>query len=209
MTHKAERGIEEGPYCFPRPLVQFQGHIGQIRSPGRSRLSNPSDLPCSRSYVKFWGHTWQKSRQFCPKLSVSGVELQFELTDGFEIMHNACYNIEEVPYCFSRSFIKLPSHTVQKINDLNPILSKNTRLVATIKSLRFSLLFFKYFSPNCDIIFCKSVFIHVIPLNISLPNILTYSSTFSLFLSSNHVFCNKLWICLLGLLLTICYCILP
>ena len=55
------------------PIV-FQGHpsnfkvtryktspiftqIGRFQTIGRSQLSNPSDLPCSRSYIKFQGHT--------------------------------------------------------------------------------------------------------------------------------------------------------
>ena len=59
------------------PIV-FQGHpsnfkvtwdktspiltqIGRFRTIGRSQLSNPSDLPCSRSSVKFQGHTAKKS----------------------------------------------------------------------------------------------------------------------------------------------------
>ena len=58
------------------PIV-FQGHpsnlkvtwyktspiltqIGRFRSIGRSQLSNPSDLPCWRSSVKFQGHTGSK-----------------------------------------------------------------------------------------------------------------------------------------------------
>ena len=59
------------------PIV-FQGHpsnfkvtrdktspiltqIGRFRTIGRSQLSNPSDLPCWESTVKFLGHTAQKS----------------------------------------------------------------------------------------------------------------------------------------------------
>ena len=65
MMHKAWCSIEEVPYCFPRPSIKFQGHKGQkiddldqiwARLLGRSQLSNPSDLPCSRSYVKLQGH---------------------------------------------------------------------------------------------------------------------------------------------------------
>ena len=55
MTHKAERGMEEGPCCFSRPLVQFQGHIDQTSSLGRSQLSNPSDLPCW-FMIALWRH---------------------------------------------------------------------------------------------------------------------------------------------------------
>ena len=64
------------------PIV-FQGHpsnfkvtryktspiltqIGRFRTIGRSQLSNPSDLPCSRSSVKFQGHTALKIVEFYP-----------------------------------------------------------------------------------------------------------------------------------------------
>ena len=56
------------------------------------------------------------------------------------MMHKAWHSVEEVPYCFLRSSVKFPGHMGPKINDLNPILSKNTRLVVAIKSLRFALL---------------------------------------------------------------------
>ena len=64
------------------PIV-FQGHpsnfkvtryktspiftkIGRVQTRGRSQLSNPSDLPCSRSSIKFEGHTGQKIVDFDP-----------------------------------------------------------------------------------------------------------------------------------------------
>ena len=40
--------------------------IGRFRTIGRSQLSNPSDLPCSRSSVKFQGHTALKIVEFDP-----------------------------------------------------------------------------------------------------------------------------------------------
>ena len=40
--------------------------IGRFRTIGRSQLSNPSDLPCSRSYVKLQGHTALKIVKFDP-----------------------------------------------------------------------------------------------------------------------------------------------
>ena len=57
------------------------------------------------------------------------------------MMHKAWCSTEEVPYCFARSSIKFEGHMDQKIDDLNPILSKITRLVAAIKSLRFVLFY--------------------------------------------------------------------
>ena len=40
--------------------------IGRFRTIGRSQLSNPSDLPCSRSSVKFQGHTALKIVEYDP-----------------------------------------------------------------------------------------------------------------------------------------------
>ena len=63
MMHKAWSSIEEVPYCFWRSSVKFQGHTGWkiddlnpvwVRLPGRSQLSNPSDLPCFSS-DGWWG----------------------------------------------------------------------------------------------------------------------------------------------------------
>ena len=36
---------------------------------------------------------------------------QFEFNDGFEMIHKAWCSIEEVPYYFSRSYIKFQGHT--------------------------------------------------------------------------------------------------
>ena len=62
------------------PIV-FQGHpsnftrdktspiftqIGRFRTIGRSQLSNPSDLPCLGSSIKFQGHTGWKIDEFNP-----------------------------------------------------------------------------------------------------------------------------------------------
>ena len=69
-----------------RCSIVFQGHpsnfkvtrdktspiltqIGCFRTIGRSQLSNPSDLPCSRSSVKFQGHTALKIIEFDPNWS--------------------------------------------------------------------------------------------------------------------------------------------
>ena len=76
--------------------------------------SSWEDVPycLSRSSVKFWGLREQKMTSFDPNWAFLD-----------------CY-----------SPIKFPGHMGPKINDLNPILSKNTRSVAAIKSLRFTLL---------------------------------------------------------------------
>ena len=72
----------------------------------------------ARSSVKFQGHTGSKNRQLWPKLAVSG--LKFQYTNGYEMMHKAWSRIEEVPYCFSRSYVKLQGHTALKIVEFDP-----------------------------------------------------------------------------------------
>ena len=41
-----------------------------------------------------------KNRKFLPQLNVSGLQLKFEFTDSYEIIHNAWSNIEEAPIVF-------------------------------------------------------------------------------------------------------------
>ena len=90
MMHKAWSSMEEVPYCF------------------------------SRSYVKLQGHMAKKNRWFWPKLGVSGLWLQLEFTDGYEMMHRAWSSIVEVPYCFSGSYVKFQGHTALKIVEFDP-----------------------------------------------------------------------------------------
>ena len=105
-----------------------------------------------------------KNRQIWPKLGVSGQQLQFEFTDGYEMLHKAWNSKGEVPYCFPMSSIKFQGHTGQNITAFKSLrfallkvirqisrshglknrwlesnLSKITRPVAAIKSLRFAL----------------------------------------------------------------------
>ena len=46
--------------------------------------------------------------------------LQFGITDGYEMMQKAWSSIEEVPYCFSRSYVRLQGHKALKIIDFDP-----------------------------------------------------------------------------------------
>ena len=67
----------------------------------------------SRSYGAKKSRIW-------PRLGVSGLKPQFELTNGYEIMHIAWSSIEEVRYCFARSSGKFQGHTVLKIVEIDP-----------------------------------------------------------------------------------------
>ena len=81
----------------------------------------------------------KKNRRFWPEWSVSGVKLPFEFTDGIEMLHKAWCSIEEVPYYFSRSYIKFQGHRGCKNRWFGSNLSKITRPVAAMKFLRFAL----------------------------------------------------------------------
>ena len=56
-----------------------------------------------------------KNRRIWPRLGVSGLYLQFQFTNGYEMLYKAWSSIEEVPYCFSRSSVKFQGHTALKI----------------------------------------------------------------------------------------------
>ena len=69
--------------------------------------------------IGFWGHPsnvmvmqYKNSPILTWIESVSRLLLQFELTDGHEMMHKARSSIEEVSYCFSRSSDKFQDHMI-------------------------------------------------------------------------------------------------
>ena len=61
-----------------------------------------------------------KNRRIWPRLGFSGLYLQFEFTNGYKMMHKAWSSIEEVPYSFSRSSVKIQGHTALKIVEVDP-----------------------------------------------------------------------------------------
>ena len=80
---KLETAKERCPFVFQGHPSNFKvtwyktspilTQIERFRTIGRSQLSNPSDLPCWRSYLKFQGHTALKKRRIWPRLGVSGL----------------------------------------------------------------------------------------------------------------------------------------
>ena len=107
MMHRAWSSIVEVPYCF------------------------------SRSYVKFQGHTALKIVQFDPNWAFpdSNSSLNSPM-----VLHKAWNSKGEVPYCFPRSSIKFQGHTGQNITDFDPNWAfPDYRPVAAFKSLRFAL----------------------------------------------------------------------
>ena len=108
-----------------------------------------TQLSCFRTLTPVWIHIWQwnhahtwkqykrgalffkviyqisrshgsKNRRIWPRLGISGLYLQFEFTNGYEMMHKGWSSIEEVPYCFSRSSVKFEGHMAKKIVDFDP-----------------------------------------------------------------------------------------
>ena len=115
------------------PIV-FQGHpsnfkvtrdktsliltqIGRFRTIGRSQLSNPSDLPCWGSSVKFQGSTALKIVKFDPNWAFPDCNSNLNSPMGMKLYTKF---EEAVPYCFARSSIKFQGCTALKIVEFDP-----------------------------------------------------------------------------------------
>ena len=61
-----------------------------------------------------------KNCRFWPKLGVSGLYLQFEFTNGYEMLHKAWSYIKEVAYCFSRLYVNFKVTRLKKVVDFDP-----------------------------------------------------------------------------------------
>ena len=136
--------LRKGALLFLRSSVKFQGHTAK-------KSSILTQIGRFRTVTPVWIHQWlwndaqslkqhkrgallflkvicqisrshgSKHRRFLPKLGDSGLQLQFEFTNGYGmLMHIAWGSIEEVSYCFSRSSVKFQGHTGQKM----PILTR-------------------------------------------------------------------------------------
>ena len=90
MMHNAWSSIEEVPYCF------------------------------SRSYVKLQGHMAKKIVDFDPNWAFPDCNSSLNSLMATKMMHRAWSSIVEVPYCFSRSYVKFQGHTALKIVEFDP-----------------------------------------------------------------------------------------
>ena len=130
MLHKAWNSKGEMPYRFPRSSVKFQGHTVQSITDFDPNWAFPDYRPVAafkslrfalfkvkRQISRSHG---SKNRQISPKLGIFGLYLQFEFTNGYEMMHKAWRRIDKGPYCFSRSYVKFEGHTAKKIVDFDP-----------------------------------------------------------------------------------------
>ena len=61
-----------------------------------------------------------KNHRIWPILGVSGLLLQFEFTNGYDMMRKVWSSIEELPHCFSRSYVQFQGHTALKIMEFDP-----------------------------------------------------------------------------------------
>ena len=164
MMQQAWCRTEKVPYCFSRSYVKFQGHTAlkivefypnwlfpdcnsSLKSPMATKWCTKLEVAYKRCPIVFQGQTsnfkvtrLKKNRRFWPKLGVSGLLLQFEFINGYEMWHKAWNSKGEMPYCFPRSSIKFQGHTVQNITDFDPNWAfPDYRPVAAFKSLRFAL----------------------------------------------------------------------
>ena len=90
MMHKAWSSIEEVPYCF------------------------------SRSYVKLQGHMAKKIANFDPNWAFPDCNSSLNSPMATKWCIGAWSSIVEVPYCFSRSYVKFQGHTTLKIIEFDP-----------------------------------------------------------------------------------------
>ena len=108
------------------PIWAFPDCNSSLNTPMATKWCTKLEVEQKRCPIVFQGHTSNfkvtrlKNRRFWPRLGVSGLYLQFEITDGYEMMHKAWNSIEEVPYCFSRSYVKFEDHTALKIVNFDP-----------------------------------------------------------------------------------------
>ena len=144
MMHKAWSNIKEVLYCFSRSSVKWQGHIEQ------KNLGILTQICGFWNVTPVWFHQWlrnetqslkywkkgallffnvihqisrscrSKNHWFWPKLGYSRLQLQLQFTNSYKMMQKAWSSIEEVPYCFSRSFVKFQGHRGKKIPDFDP-----------------------------------------------------------------------------------------
>ena len=143
MMHKAWSSMEEVPYCFSRSSVKLQGHTAlknvqfdpnwvfpdcnsSLNSPLATKWCTKLEVAWKRCPIIFQGHssnckvTRLKKSLILTQIRRFRTLLQFEFTNGYEMMHKAWSSMEEVPYCVSMSSVKLQGHTAKKIVDFDP-----------------------------------------------------------------------------------------
>ena len=150
MMHKAWSSIEEVPYCFSRSYVKFQGHTAlkivdldpnwafpdcnsSLNSPMAMKCCTKLETAKERCPIVFQGHpsnfkvTRYKTSPILTQIGRFQTIGQSQLSNPSDLSCSSSSN-------------KFQGHAGCKIDDLNPILSKISRPVAAIISLRLALL---------------------------------------------------------------------
>ena len=99
MMHKAWSRIEEVPCCFLRLSVKLQGHTAKQKSSILTQIGH------FRTVTPVWIHQWLRNDAQSLKYHRRGALLFFKL--------------EEVPYGFSWSYVKLQGHMGKKFVDFD------------------------------------------------------------------------------------------
>ena len=143
MMHKAWSSMEKVPYYFSRSSVKFQGHTAlkivefdpiwafpdcnsSLNSSMATKWCTKLEVAWKRCPIVFQGHpsnckvTRLKKSLILTQIRRFRTVTPVEFTNGYEMMHKAWSSMEEVPYCFSRSSVKLQGHTAKKIIDFDP-----------------------------------------------------------------------------------------
>ena len=145
LMRKAWEGIEEVLLCFARSSVKFQVHAGQKTPPILTWIEPFTTVTSD------WIHRWpqyhsqslwwhgggallflevirqfsrshgSKNKRLCSDLNVSGWQIQLELTNNYKMTHIASSGMEEVPYSFSRSSVKVRGHPHRIMDNLDLI----------------------------------------------------------------------------------------
>ena len=144
MMHKGWSIIEEVPYYFSSSSVKFQGHtalkiikfdpdwafpdcVSSLNSPMATKWYTKLEVAWKRCPIVFQAHlsnfkvTRLKKSSNLTQIGGFRTVTQFEFINGYEMMHIAWSSIEEVPYSFSRSSVKLKGHTAKKSSILTQI----------------------------------------------------------------------------------------
>ena len=109
-------GVAEGLSAFSVGLVDY---VPIIVSSWNFQELSPGTRVRSMQKVKVRGQR-SRSQRSRPKLTVSGLLLQFEFTYDDEMIHIGWCCLGEVPYCFWRSSVKFQGHTALKNVEFDP-----------------------------------------------------------------------------------------
>ena len=119
-------------------VTEVNTQLSRFRTLNSSLNSHMAMKSCTRSFVKFQGHTALKIVEFDPDWTFPDRNSSFNPPMAMK----CCTKLEtaEVPYCFPKSSIKFQGHTGQNITDFDPNWAfPDYRLVAAFKYLRFAL----------------------------------------------------------------------